>query len=216
MLKTLIRCFIKSNAACIEDALLKLKEVCILLQGQVTKYDREIDMVKRQCRAAIDNKDSKQAKLYHIRKIKLIQHHQDSTRKRLLACTEKQYHLESIKITVLHLDAIRTATGALGHIMKETDVQKVEELQDNLSDLINDAADIQNIVSQDINERYDWDEDDLEKELTELAEDSVLWPVVSMDQSTDGEMNDTDISTPLIQHVTSPRGHQIARVAEYA
>jgi hypothetical protein len=201
---------------CIEEALLKLKEVCVLLQELIHKYDREITIVKRQCRAAIDNKESKHAKLYHMRKIKLIQHHQESARKRLLACTEKQYHLESIKITVLHLEAIKTATDALGHIMKETDVEKVEELQDKLSDLINDAVDIQNIVSQDINEQYDWDDEELEKELSELSEDSSLWPEVSLDQSTHEELHDTDASTPLIHNPTSPPVRQNVRKAELA
>lgn len=202
MLKSICKIVRRSNSISIQEAVIKLKEVCRMQQELINKYDSEIAVVKRQCRLAIDKKVSKQEKLYYMRKIKIIQYHQESLRKRLLACTEKQYHLESLQLTVAHLDAIKGATYSMRSFMKESDVEKVEELQDNLADLISNACEIQNIVSQDINQDHDWDEEDLERELEDLSNDDTLWPEVPLEspsQSNYTEPNDIDSSTPLIQ-----------------
>ena len=201
MIKSLCNLFYKSKGISVHEAVIKLKEVCAMQQEMINKYDTEIAVVKRLCRASIDKKETKQAQLYYIRKIKIIQFHQQSMRKRLLACTEKQYYLESIQLTVSHLDAIKSATDTLKHVMKQSDVEKVEQLQDNLSELISDACEIQNIVSEDINQTHDFTDEDLEKELEELTNDTKLWPEVSLQtpkQSVDIDENDIDPSTPLM------------------
>lgn len=201
MIKSLCNLFYKSKGISVHEAVIKLKEVCAMQQEMINKYDTEIAVVKRLCRASIDKKETKQAQLYYIRKIKIIQFHQQSMRKRLLACTQKQYYLESIQLTVSHLDAIKSATDTLKHVMKQSDVEKVEQLQDNLSELISDACEIQNIVSEDINQTHDFTDEDLEKELEELTNDTKLWPEVSLQtpkQSVDIDENDIDPSTPLM------------------
>ena len=163
------------------------------------------------------------ALLCHIRSYKIIdiiiQYHQESLRKRLLACTEKQYHLESMQITVSHIDAIKSATGTLKHFMKETDVQKVEELQENMSELIAEACEIQNIVSEDINQDHSWTEEELEKELEDLNHDDSLFSEVSLDTPTpsiDTENDDIDVSTPLMNTRQTEQDFQSVKIAVYA
>jgi hypothetical protein len=82
--------------------------------------------------------------------------------------------------------------------MRQTDVDKVEELQDNLSDLINDAVEIQNIVSSDINFDHDFDDEELEKELEQLNGDPSLWPEVRLSPSHSEETSSIDPSIPLL------------------
>jgi len=214
MFKSIFKCFGNTG---IDEALQQLKGVCVLIQGVIHKYDTEIAVVKRQCREAINRKESKQSKLYYIRKIKLIQFHQDSARKRLFACTEKQYHLESLQHVSLHVEAIKSATHALKHVMKQTDIEKIEKLQDNLSELIDGAVEMQSIISQDIHTQHEWDDDDLEQELSLLTSDSTLWPEVRLTPVEDDEVRrDTDVSTPLIQDYLLPNVHQKSRSMELA
>lgn len=219
MIKSICIWLSKKNTLSIQDSVIKLKEVCDMQQQLIHKYDKEIDIVKRKCKIAIDNKATKTEKLYYIKKIKIIQYHQESLRKRLLACTEKQYHLESMQITVSHIDAIKTATGTLKHFMKETDVQKVEELQENMSELIADACEIQNIVSEDINQDHSWTEEELEKELEDLNHDDSLFSEVSLDTPTpsiDIENDDIDVSTPLMNTRQGEQDFQNVKIAVYA
>ncbi len=214
MLKSFFKCFGNTG---IDEALHQLKDVCVLIQCVITKYDTEIAVVKRQCREAINRKESKETKLYYIRKIKMIRFHQDSARKRLFACTEKQYHLESLQHVSLHVEAIKSATHALKHVMKQTDIEKIEKLQDNLSELIDDAVEMQSIISQDIHTQHDWDDADLEQELADLTADSTLWPEVRLTPLEDDEVRrDTDVSTPLIQDYRLPTALQSAKSMELA
>lgn len=196
MFKIFFKCFEKSTQLSIEEAGKKLQDVCIMLQDLIKTYEKDIILVKQQCRASIDRKESKQARLYYIKKIKMIQYHQDSARKRLLACSEKQYHLENVNVVAAHVDAIKTATNALGSIMKESDIEKVEELQDKLSDLITNAVEIQNIVSDD--SALEFDEAELESELEELSKDTRYWPEVRLSTSDHEDSGYIDPSVPLI------------------
>ncbi len=219
MIKTWCVWFMKKNKLSIQDSVIKLKEVCSMQQELITKYDNEILVVRRKCKKAINNKATKEEKLYYIKKIKIIQYHQNSLRKRLLACTEKQYYLESMQITAIHIDAIKSATGTLKQFMKDTDVQKVEELQETMSELIADACEIQNIVSEDINQDHSWTDEELEKELEDLNHDESLFSEVSLDTPTpsiDTENDDIDVSTPLMNTPQSQQDFQSVKIAEYA
>lgn len=211
--------FMNKNKLSIQDSVIKLKEVCSMQQELIQKYDNEILVVRRKCKKAILNKATKAEKLYYIKKIKIIQYHQESLRKRLLACTEKQYHLESMQITATHIDAIKSATGTLKQFMKDADVQKVEELQENMSDLIADACEIQNIVSEDINQDHSWTDEELEKELEDLNHDDSLFAEVSLDTPTpsiDTENDDIDVSTPLMNTHQTEQDFQSIKIAVYA
>ena len=143
-------CFKPPASVDIEESIFKIKEVTGLLQQQISKYDSELNMSMRQLRLAIKNKESKRAQLYYLKRKKLLEHHLNSASKRLLALNQQQLNLESIKMTALHFETIKQTTFALKTYMKQTDVDKVEEMSDNLAEYIADSTDIQNILSQDV------------------------------------------------------------------
>lgn len=194
---------------------MQLKEVCVMMQELINKYNNEIAIVKRQCKQSVTT--DKQVALYYLKKIKIIQYHQNSLRKRLLVCTEKQYYLESLQLTVKHLEAVKSATYTMRTFVKESDVEKVEQLQDNLADLISNACEIQNIVSQDINQDHDWDDSDLERELEDLSRDNTQWPEVPDQlpkQSMYTDSNDIDPSVPLMSRTEAydPNAREVVPV----
>ena len=127
----------------------------------------------------------------------------ESASKRLLSLDQQQLHLESIKMTALHLDAIRTSTKTLKSYMKQADIDKVEEMQDSLSELIAQSTDIQNILSDEMDNGIVMDESELEAELEELAQGDVELPQVPLSKLpllNRVDSDDNDVSTPLIRN----------------
>jgi len=193
-------CFKPPASVDIEESIFKIKEVTSLLQQQISKYDSEVNMAMRQLRLAIKNKESKRAQIYYLKKKKLLEHHLNSASKRLLALNHQQLNLESIKMTALHFETIKQTTFALKTYMKQTDVDKVEEMSDNLAEYIADSTDIQNILSQDVT-GLEFDPDELEAELHQLETGDISLPIVPThrpSQLSDVEEDDTTVSTPLI------------------
>lgn len=193
-------CFKPPPSVDIEESIYKIKEVTSLLQQQISKYDSEMNMAMRQLRLSITNKESKRAQIYYLKKKKLLEHHLNSASKRLLALNQQQLNLESIKMTALHFETIKQTTYTLKTYMKQTDVDKVEEMADNLSEYIAESTDIQNILTQDVS-GLDFDESELEEELHQLETEDISLPIVPTHRPSrlsDGEDDDTNVSTPLI------------------
>lgn len=206
MFKLIKDCWKTRNSANIADAIITLKEVSSLLKQQISKYDSDLNYNKTLLKTSIRKKESKQAKLYYLRKVKLLEYHMESARKRLLALDQQQLNLESIKLTTLHLEAVRTTTDTLKTYMKQTDVDKVEDLSDKLADYIADATDISNLLNRDMNPDISVDEDDLERELEALTTQeenggNVHFPEIphhTQLELVEIDLGDTHVSTPLM------------------
>lgn len=203
MIKSLKKCLLPTNTLSIEESIMKLKEVSSLLKQQISKYDTDYINTVNSLKTSIRNKQSKHAQIYLLKKSKLIKYHMESASKRLLSLDQQQLHLESIKMTALHLDAIRTSTKTLKSYMKQADIDKVEEMQDSLSELIAQSTDIQNILSDEMDNGIVMDESELEAELEELAQGDVELPQVPLSKLpllNRVDSDDNDVSTPLIRN----------------
>ena len=203
MIKSLKKCLLPTNTLSIEESIMKLKEVSSLLKQQISKYDTDYINTIASLKTSIRNKQSKHAQIYLLKKSKLIKHHMESASKRLLSLDQQQLQLESIKMTAMHLDAIKKSTKTLKSYMKQTDIDKVEEMQDNLSELIAQSTDIQNILSEEMGDGFAIDESELEAELVELAQDDIVLPHVPLSKLPELDCaysDDTDVSTPLIHN----------------
>ena len=178
----------------------KEKETLEWALGEISKYDSETNMAIKQLHISIKNKESKRAQIYYLKRKKLLEHHLNSASQRLLALNQQQLNLESIRMTALHFETIKQTTHALKNYMKQTDVDKVEEMSDNLAEYIADSTDIQNILSQDVT-GIEFDDSELEQELHQLETVDVPLPVVpnhKPQQLSDEEDDGTNVSTPLI------------------
>lgn len=172
-------CFKPPVAVNLEEAVFRLKEVGNLLRQQISKYDGDLNLAIKTCKLSITRKESKTNQIYYLKRKKLIEHHMASATQRLLAIDKQILTLEGIKMSALHLETVRFTTSTLSSYMKQQDITKVEDLMENLSDYIADATDISNIISEDINPQgVDYNEEDLERELMELARNETSWPEV--------------------------------------
>ena len=202
MIKSIKNCIFPTNTLSIEESIMKLKEVSSLLKQQISKYDTDYINTIISLKKSIRGKQSKHAQIYLLKKSKLIKYHMDSASKRLISLDQQQLQLESIKMTAMHLDAVRTSTRTLKTYMKQADIDKVEEMQDNLSELIAQSTDIQNILSEEFDNGFVIDESELEAELVELEKDDVELPQVPSHKIpvlNRVDSDDNDVSTPLIR-----------------
>ena len=203
MFKSIKNCLLPTNTLSIEESIMKLKEVSSLLKQQISKYDTDYINTRISLKTSIKNKQSKHAQIYLLKKSKLIKYHMESASKRLLSLDQQQLQLESIKMTAMHLDAIKTSTRTLKSYMKQADIDKVEEMQDNLSELIAQSTDIQNILSEEMDNGFVIDESELEAELVELEKDDIELPQVPSHRIpvlNRVDSDDNDVSTPLIRN----------------
>lgn len=195
-------CFKASHTASIDEVIVQLKQVSSLLKQQINKYNGDITQSKAVLKHSIKNRDSKSNQLYYLKRVKLLESHMKSTTDRLLAIDKQVLTLESVKLSVKQFDAMQLTTKTLSHYMKQTDVDKIEDLQEKLSDYIADATEVSNIMNTSLD--TDYDEEDLESELATLMEETerhvdVPLPLVPSNVLLDTDYDDTTVSSPLIQ-----------------
>lgn len=201
MIKKFLDCFRPSQEHNIDEVIIQLREVSNLLKQQINKYNSDMNMSRHVLKNSILKKESKTQQLYYLKRLKLLESHMKSTTDRLLAVDQQTLSLEAVKLSVKQFDAMKLTTKTLSHYMKQTDVDKIEDLQDKLSDYIADATEVSNIMNRNLDP--DFDEDDLEKELEELTRDegnslNVTFPNAPTNQLYDVDLDDTTVSSPLI------------------
>jgi hypothetical protein len=201
MFKKFLDCFRPSQEHNIDEVIIQLREVSNLLKQQISKYNSDMNMSRAVLKNSILKKESKTQKLYYLKRLKLLESHMKSTTDRLLAVDQQTLSLEAVKLSVKQFDAMKLTTKTLSHYMKQTDVDKIEDLQEKLSDYIADATEVSNIMNRNLDP--DFDEDDLEKELEELSRDegnslNVSFPKAPTNGLYDVDLDDTTVSSPLI------------------
>lgn len=201
MIKKFLDCFRPSQEHNIDEVIIQLREVSNLLKQQINKYNSDMNMSRHVLKNSIMKKESKTQQLYYLKRLKLLESHMKSTTDRLLAVDQQTLSLEAVKLSVKQFDAMKLTTKTLSHYMKQTDVDKIEDLQEKLSDYIADATEVSNIMNRNLDP--DFDEDDLEKELEELNRDegnslNVSFPNAPTSQLYDVDLDDTTVSSPLI------------------
>ncbi len=188
----------------IQDSIIQLNNVLELLTELDNKYEKEIDIkrteIKNLCKKN-NNKNTK--KLFLIKTIKLIEYQRHSIQKRMIACQSKQYQLESLNIAKIQINALKTSSHTFKKFMKDNDINKIEKLQDDFSDLIEQVIEINDIIKDnpsavDLN----LDDIDIDYELKRLThEDYHLLPTVPTNSLVSKEIELTehvDSSSPLL------------------
>ena len=97
----------------------------------------------------------------------MIRHHKRNLEARLASCMDKRYHLESLNVTQMHIRAVRTTTKTFAQFLEVNDVERVEALQETLTDMISDACEISETLEREGPVRVD--EEELEEEYRALC-----------------------------------------------
>jgi len=165
--------FGRSKAVQIIESIQSLHNVEQTLQALIDKYQKQID---EQRRKAKQNMNSKSLSTRHLKRVLLIRRHQQQLESRMLSLLNKRYTLESLNVTKMHLNAIKMTSNTFKHFLKANDIDKVEEMQETLTEMISDACEITSVISTDSIEGID--DDEIEKEYQDLLEETVVFPSV--------------------------------------
>lgn len=181
------------------DCIHQLQDVEDTLQQLIRKYDTQIDKHKREVLSKIRDK---RACMIHLRTIRIIKHHKMNLETRLTGCMNKRYHLESLNVTKMHIQAVKTTTHVFKTFLQQHDIERVEALQDSIADMIDQACEINEALSRDTH-NVDMDDVDLEEEYNRLVASPEYseFPTVP-----DNPLPDAKSTSPLLQT-------ELARVA---
>lgn len=160
----------KPKVAPVVECIQELQRVEKTLQNLIDKYSKQIKEQKRMARNKMYNKPDA---MHHIRTIRIIRAHKQKMNARLTNCIAKRYQLESLNVTKMHIEAVKLTTNTFHNFLQHNDVERVAQLQDTLSDMIEDACEINDVLQQPLS-ADNIDEDDLEAEYESLCNDIQL------------------------------------------
>ena len=141
----------------------ELQRVETTLGHLIDKYEQQIKEQRGEARAKMNDKSNC---LRHMRTIQIIRHHKKQLEKRMTACLSKRYQLESLNVTQMHLQAIQTTSATFEHFLRENDIDRVSQIQDTLTEMIEDACEITDVVSA---TPVDIDDDEIEKDYNAMV-----------------------------------------------
>jgi hypothetical protein len=145
------------------ECIQQLQQVEVMLEHLVAKYEKQIREQRLEARSKLNWKPDC---MRHVRTIRVIRHHKEQLEKRLTACMAKRYQLEALNVTKMHIKAIQNTSSTFAHFLKEHQVERVSALQDTLTEMIEDACEINEVLSQ---ETLDIDDEDIEEEYNSMV-----------------------------------------------
>ncbi len=80
----------------------------------------------------------------------------------------KRYQLESLNVTKMHIKAVQSTTKTYRQFLDEHDIEKVERLQDTLTEMIEDACEINDTISSP-QIAFEIDDDEIEREYNSIC-----------------------------------------------
>ena len=157
-------CF-ESTSMQVVESIQQLQAVERTLGSLIEKYDAQI---ARERDKAKQHVHSKSDCMVHIRIIRLLRHHRQQLQQRCTNCMEKRYQLESLNVTSQHIKAVRATSKTFKKFLKQNDLKRVEDLQDTLTEMIQEACDIQDTLQEE-SQPLLIDDQDIEDEYAELC-----------------------------------------------
>jgi len=185
------------------DCIQQMQKVEKTLSLLINKYEKQIREQRQQARQKLHRKDDCKR---HVRTIMIIKHHKRKLEDRYTACMNKRYHLESLNVTKMHIDAVKVTGQTFSQFLKENDIERVEELTNSLSDMIDDACEINDTLAQTTGP-YEADDDEIEEEYRQMQLEIQLpelpqsWPqleIVDLNLSEDEQLSEEDNSKDLL------------------
>ena len=147
-----------------EAVVQELRDVALVMRELILKYEKELELARRALRDAMRCKNRNHQRIA-LRKAKLLEFHIDQAGKRLHNIISKQYAIEQLGITKLHVEAMQHTSSVFRSFAKKHSVEKVEQMVDTLADLTSRVLEVSELTEE---PQFEVDEDAIEKELLDL------------------------------------------------
>ena len=139
----------------------------------IKKISAELEKAK-----AFNRSGNKRAALQCLKRKKLYESQCEVVANQQLKLQEQMIVLEGSKATAETFNALKSGAGAMKQLAKETDVDKVDKVMDEISDQTEKMRQVNEALGQQVGYAAELDEDELEAELAELdaldVEDALL------------------------------------------
>ncbi|KAG5492478.1 hypothetical protein JKF63_01056 [Porcisia hertigi] len=154
----------------LEDASKRLSGRSDVVDARVVKIDAELKKLKEQIQRTrgITQSRYKQRAVQLLQQKRMYQGQQDMMMQQQFNMDQLQFTTEAMKDTHVQIGAMKQANKELRKDMKKLNIDKVEELQDELADLYMDTQEIQEIMGRAYDVPEDIDEDEMLGELDAL------------------------------------------------
>ncbi|KAJ9062969.1 Vacuolar protein-sorting-associated protein 60 [Entomophthora muscae] len=141
------------------------------IDSKVKKLDAELLKYKEQMKKLPDgpSKNSIKARATRVLQQRNMYNTQrDQIQSQVFSMEQTQFTTENLKNTVTTVQAMKDASKELKKEFKRVDIDKIESLQDELADLIEESSYVQEALSMTYGVPDDIDENELEAELDAL------------------------------------------------
>jgi hypothetical protein len=143
----------------------------------LSKYGRQLAELEMDIKSGIRRGLSKPTLLTKLRKKKILLHYMNQCRKKIDAIVQKQYALEQLNITAMQIEAMKGTAKVFKTFTKTHNIDKIEQLQENMVDLQEQIMEINDTIGSD---PLLFDEDELMEELNEIASEPDITPVATI------------------------------------
>lgn len=181
------------------DAVDKLKDTLEMLDKREALLMKKIDNELQKARE-LNRQGNKRAALQCLKRKKLYESQQEVVANQQLKLQEQMIVLEGSKATAETFNALKSGAGAMKQLAKETDVDKVDKVMDEISEQTEKMRQVNEALGQQVGYAAELDEDELEAELAELdaldVEDALLTKEIEELEPGFSEMAMPDVPKP--------------------
>jgi charged multivesicular body protein 5 len=143
------------------------------LDQRIAKLDKELFEYKKQLKTAKGSAAAniKQRAMGVLKRKKMLEKQRDSTAQQAFNLDQTAFTIESMKTTTQTVAAMKEGAKSMKKEFKSINIDKIEDVQDDLADLMLDAEEINEVMGRAWGVPDDVYEDDLDAELAALDEE---------------------------------------------
>eukprot|EP00842_Homolaphlyctis_polyrhiza_P006778 jgi/Hompol1/7100/HPOL_002941-RA len=188
------------------------------VEVKIKKLDAELIKYKDQMKTMRDGPGKasfKQKAMRVLKQKKLYENQRDQMMQQTFNMEQAAMATENLKNTMVTLDAMQSANKELKKQYKQVNLDKIEKMQDEMEDLLEQANEVQEMIGRSYGLPDDIDEDDLEAELDALGDDLTLdeaEPSYLQEPEYVPELPATSSELPAQEAPTGERGQAVAPV----
>ena len=155
------------------DAGAKVDSRVSALDEKIRSLEVELSGYKEKLKRAKGpaQKTLKQRAMAVLRRKRMYEQQRDQLAGQAFNIEQTNFTIDSVKDTITTVDAMKAASKTLKHEFKKVDIDKIEDIQDDLADMMEDMGEVQEALGRSYDVGEDVDEADLDAELACLDDE---------------------------------------------
>jgi charged multivesicular body protein 5 len=160
-------------APTLSDATKLLNERSDTLDGRIAKLDAELVQCKKQLKNAKGSAATniKSRAMNILKRKRMLEKQRDGVQQQAFNLDQQAFAIDNLKNTASTVAAMKAGAKEMKKEYKNIDVDKIEDLQDDMHDLMLDAEEVNEIMGRSYGVPDEIGDDDLEAELAGLGDE---------------------------------------------